>query len=201
MAMMDRPGNVHSALPAGLPVPADDGAADHLAGASLPSVALLATDGQTVDLAGLPGRTVVYLYPRTGRPEEPTSDEWDAIPGARGCTPQSCGFRDHHDELKSLGVQVFGVSTQTPDYQREAATRLGLPYPLLSDSALALTRAISLPTFEFEPYGSESSVHLKRMAMVIRDGVVEKVFYPIFPPDRNAEQVVTWLRENPIEVS
>jgi peroxiredoxin len=193
--MTDQPGSVHSALPAGLPVPVDDGACDHLPGAAIPSILLESTAGGEVDLARLRGRTVVYVYPRTGRPEEPTSEKWDAIPGARGCTPQSCGFRDYHRELQSAGARVFGLSTQTTGYQQEGAARLQLPFPLLSDSTLAFTRALHLPTFEFEPYGAESSVHLRRMAIVIRDGVVEKVFYPVFPPDRNAEQVLAWLRE------
>lgn len=139
--------------------------------------------------------TVVYVYPRTGRPDLPASAAWDAIPGARGCTPQSCGFRDHYAELRSLGASaVFGLSTQTSDYQREAVERLGLPFPLLSDSRLVLTRTLQLPTFEFEPYGHESSTLLKRMALVIRDGRIEKVFYPVFPPDRNAQDVIDWLK-------
>lgn len=185
-------------LPEGLPVPTDDGACDHLRGLNLPSIALHSTDGHLIDLASLPGRTVVYVYPRTGRPDHAGSAAWDAIPGARGCTPQSCGFRDHYAELRSLGASaVFGLSTQTVSYQREAAERLHLPFPLLSDGDLALTHALRLPTFEFEPYGSESSTHLTRMALVIRDGRIEKVFYPVFPPDRNAEDVIAWLKENP----
>jgi peroxiredoxin len=184
-------------LPNDLPVPTDDGACDHLAGMALPSIPLSSTDGRQIDLAGLPGRTVVYVYPRTGRPDQPGSAAWDAIPGARGCTPQSCGFRDHHAELRSLGASaIFGLSTQTRDYQREAVERLHLPFPLLSDSSLVFTRTVRLPTFEFEPYGNESSTHLKRMALVIRDGRIEKVFYPVFPPDRNAEDVMEWLRTN-----
>jgi len=182
-------------LPDDLPVPTDDGACDHLVGMVLPSIPLRSTDGREIDLAALPGRTVVYIYPRTGRPDHPGSAAWDAIPGARGCTPQSCGFRDHHAELRSLGASaVYGLSTQTTDYQHEVVERLHLPFPLLSDSALAFTRALRLPTFEFEPYRDESSIHLKRMALVIRDGRIEKVFYPVFPPDRNAADVMEWLR-------
>jgi peroxiredoxin len=182
-------------VPNDLPVPTNDGACDHLAGMVLPSTPLTSTDGRQIDLAGLPGRTVVYIYPRTGRPDLPTSAAWDAIPGARGCTPQSCGFRDHYAELRSLGTSaVFGLSTQTTDYQREAVERLHLPFPLLSDSGLVCTRTLRLPTFEFEPYGQESSTLLKRMALVICDGCIEKVFYPVFPPDRNAEDVMEWLR-------
>lgn len=185
-------------LPNNLPVPTNDGACDHLAGMVLPSIPLSSTDGQQIDLAELRGRTVVYVYPRTGRPDLPTSAAWDAIPGARGCTPQSCGFRDHYAELRSLGASaIFGLSTQTTDYQREAVERLHLPFPLLSDSGLVFTRALRLPTFEFEPYAEESSTLLKRMALVIRDGRIEKVFYPVFPPDRNADDVIEWLRTNP----
>jgi peroxiredoxin len=163
------------------------------------AVPLNATDGQQVVLARLPGRTVLFVYPRTGRPDEPGSAAWDAIPGARGCTPQSCGFRDRHTELRGLGVpRVFGLSTQTAGYQREAVERLHLPFALLSDSDLVFTRALRLPTFEFEPYGSQPSTLLKRMAFVIRDGRIEKVFYPVFPPNRNAEDVTVWLRNNPM---
>jgi len=182
-------------LPEDLPVPTDDGACDHLAGMVLPSIPLSSTDGEKIDLSSLRGRSVVYVYPRTGRPDLPASAAWDAIPGARGCTPQSCGFRDHYAELRSLGTSaVFGLSTQTTDYQGEAVERLHLPFPLLSDSGLVFTRALRLPTFEFEPYGEESSTLLKRMAFVVRDGRIEKVFYPVFPPDRNAEEVTEWLR-------
>jgi peroxiredoxin len=182
-------------LPDDLPVPRDDGACDHLAGMVLPSIPLSTTDGEKVDLSLLRGRSVVYVYPRTGRPDLPTSAAWDAIPGARGCTPQSCGFRDHYAELRSLGASaVFGLSTQTTDYQREAVERLHLPFALLSDSDLVFTRTLRLPTFEFEPYREESSTLLKRMALVIRDGRIEKVFYPVFPPDRNAGDVTDWLR-------
>ena len=190
--------DIHT-LPDDLPVPTDDGACDHLAGMVLPSIPLSSTDGQQIDLAALRGRTVVYVYPRTGRPDQPGSAAWDAIPGARGCTPQSCAFRDHYAELRSLGASaIVGLSTQTTDYQREVVERLHLPFPLLSDSSLLFTRTLRLPTFEFEPYRDESSTHLKRMALVIRDGRVEKVFYPVFPPDRNAEHVMAWLRTNPI---
>ena len=183
-------------LPEDLPVPTDDGACDHLAGMVLPPVPLSSTDGEQIDVARLRGRTVVYIYPRTGRPDLPSSAAWDAIPGARGCTPQSCGFRDHYTELRSLASAIFGLSTQTTDYQREAVERLQLPFPLLSDSGLVFTRTLRLPTFEFEAYGEESSTLLKRMALVIRDGRIEKVFYPVFPPDRNAEGVMAWLRAN-----
>jgi peroxiredoxin len=177
-------------LPDNLAVPQDDGAARHLTGLKLPSVALTATNGAQVDLSKLSGRTVVYIYPRTGVPGQPMPDGWDAIPGARGCTPQSCSFRDHFAELKGLGVaQLYGLSTQDSDYQREAVDRLHLPFPVLSDAAFKLTQAINLPTFT-----AAGMRLLKRMALVIEDGVIAKVFYPVFPPDKNAEEVLAWLR-------
>jgi peroxiredoxin len=177
-------------LPPDLPVPIDDGAARHLEGRALPAHALAATDGSMVNLAELSGRTVVYVYPRTGVPGQPSPEGWDAIPGARGCTPQSCGFRDHFAELKGLGVfHVFGLSAQTTAEQREAAERLHLPFPLLSDAALALARALDLPTFDVA-----GMTLLRRMAWVIDDGRMTKVFYPVFPPDKNAEEVIAWIQ-------
>jgi peroxiredoxin len=176
-------------LPSDIPQPHDDGGARHLTGLRLPSLALAATDGGAVDLAKLKGRTVVYIYPRTGVPGQALPDGWDQIPGARGCTPQSCSFRDHFAELKRLGIDhLYGLSTQDSAYQREAADRLRLPFPVLSDEALKLARAISLPTFE-----AAGMTLLKRMALVIEDGVIAKVFYPVFPPDKNAEEVIAWL--------
>ena len=177
-------------LPADIPAPQDDGGARHLSGLKLPPVALVATDGSQVDLSKLAGRTVVYIYPRTGVPGQAPPDGWDAIPGARGCTPQSCSFRDHFAELKQLGVaHLFGLSTQDTGYQREAAERLHLPFPVLSDEGLELAHAIRLPTFTV----AGMTLH-KRMALVIDDGVVSKVFYPVFPPDKNAEDVIAWLQ-------
>ena len=177
-------------LPAGLAVPKDDGAARHLAGMRVPSVALAATDGTTIDLSALAGRTVVYVYPRTAVPGEPPLDGWDAIPGARGCTPQSCSFRDHFAELKRLGVDhLYGLSTQDSGYQSEAVRRLHLPFPILSDSNLALARALKIPTFTIA-----GMTLLKRMALVLDGGVISKVFYPVFPPDKSAEEVIAWLR-------
>jgi peroxiredoxin len=177
-------------LPSDLPIPTDDGATRHLAGMRLPDLALAATDGSQVNLSKLSGRTVVYAYPRTGEPGKPMIDGWDAIPGARGCTPQSCGFRDHHNTLRSLGVaQVFGLSTQDTAYQREAAERLHLPFAILSDAGLELAHALRLPTFDIA-----GMTLLKRLAMVIDDGVITHVFYPVFPPDQNAEEVIAWLR-------
>jgi peroxiredoxin len=179
-------------LPKDLPVPVDDGGARHLTGARLPALALAATDGSQVDLSRLAGRTVVYVYPRTGRPNQPLPTGWDGIPGARGCTPQSCAFRDHFAEIKRLGVaQLYGLSTQTTDYQREAVERLHLPFAILSDADLALTRALRLPTFTVD-----GMVLIKRMAWIVDDGVIAHVFYPVFPPDRNAEDVIAWLVAN-----
>jgi peroxiredoxin len=173
-----------------IPAPQDDGAARHLPGMVVPAIALPATDGTTVDLSKVPGRTVVYAYPRTGRPGVPNPAGWDMIPGARGCSPQSCAFRDHFAELKRLGVaQVFGLSTQDTDYQAEAAARLHLPFPLLSDASLALARGLRLPTFEVD-----GMTLLKRITLVIDAGRIAHVFYPVFPPDQNAAAVVDWLR-------
>ncbi len=177
-------------LPDNLPAPQDDGSTRHLAGRKLPSVSLEATDGRVVDLSRHSGRTVVYIYPRTGRPGVSAPDGWDAIPGARGCTPQSCGFRDHHAELLRLGVgRVYGLSTQDPEYQKEAVERLHLPFAILSDAALTLTCALDLPTFQVD-----GMTLIKRMAWVIDDGTITKVFYPVFPPDRSAADVVAWLQ-------
>ena len=178
-------------LPEGLLVPADDGAADHLPGTLIPLIPLPSTAGEPVDLAALPGRTVVYCYPLTGRPDRELPRGWDEIPGARGCSPQSCSFRDHHEDLGALGARVFGLSTQDTGYQREAVERLRLPYVLLSDEDLQFAGALSLPTFEIE-----GMVLLKRLTMIIDDGRIEKVFYPVFPPDKNAEEVLGWLRED-----
>ena len=177
-------------LPPGIPAPQDDGAARHLTGMKLPDLELRATSGASVNLAKLEGRTVVYVYPRTGVPGVDLPPGWNEIPGARGCTPQSCGFRDHFDELKRLGVaQLFGLSTQDTVYQQEAASRLHLPFAILSDEKLALTRALKLPTFT-----TSGMTLLKRMALMIDDGVITKAFYPVFPPDKNAEEVIAWLQ-------
>jgi peroxiredoxin len=177
-------------LPTDIPVPLDDGAADHLPGMKLPDIELAATSGPPVNLSKLNGRTVLYIYPRTGVPGVDAPPGWDDIPGARGCTPQSCGFRDHFAELKAAGIgHVFGLSTQDTEYQREAAQRLHLPFPLLSDSGLEFGRAMALPTFAVA-----GMKLLKRMALVIADGTIVKMFYPVFPPDRNAEDVIAWLR-------
>ena len=180
-----------SQLPKDLPIQIDDGAAAHLVGLELPNVSLVSTNTTNINIRELTGRWVIYVYPMTGRPGVPLPDGWDGIPGARGCTPQSCSFRDHYTELKALHTGVFGLSAQSSEYQREARDRLHLPFELLSDSDLQLKDALRLPTFtvaDMELY--------KRLTLVTRDGHIEKVFYPVFPPDKNAEEVLTWLREN-----
>jgi peroxiredoxin len=184
---MARSDNVYD-LPPDLPVPADDGQCDHLVGMQVPPVALPSTAGRTVVLSNLPGVTVVYCYPRTGRPGEASPAGWDEIPGARGCTPQSCAFRDHYSELQRLGAEVFGLSTQATEYQREAAERLHLPLELLSDAGLDFAAALRLPTFNVG-----AMTLIKRLTLIIRDGQIVKVFYPVFPPDKNAEEVIRWL--------
>jgi peroxiredoxin len=176
-------------LPPDLPRPVDDGACAHLPGTAMPRVALPSTAGRDVDLGSLPpGRTVIYCYPMTGVPGRPLPDGWDAIPGARGCTPEACAFRDHHRELADLGAGVFGLSTQTTEYQREMAERLHLPFEVLSDADLRLAIALRLPTFEVE-----SMRLIRRLTLVVRDGTIEHVFYPVFPPDGHAGEVVRWL--------
>jgi peroxiredoxin len=188
---MARTDNIYE-VPKNLPVPVDDGACDHLTGMKLPSVSLKSTAGGVVDLAGLSGRTVLYCYPRTGRPDVDPPQGWNEIPGARGCTPQSCAFRDHFEELKTLGAGVFGLSTQVTDYQKEAVERLHLPFEILSDAGLAFAKALRLPTFHVE-----SMTLIKRLTLILRDGKVEKVFYPVYPPDANAAEVVEWLSRHP----
>ncbi|MBA8801695.1 peroxiredoxin [Agrobacterium sp. RC10-4-1] len=172
-------------------VPQDDGAVKHLFGMEVPRIALQATDATTVDLCG-PGLSVVYAYPRTSPPGGDALDGWDAIPGARGCTPQSCAFRDHFAELKELGVsRLFGLSTQTTEYQREAAERLHLPFPLLSDHSLRLASALGLPMFQ-----ASGLTLLRRLTMIIQAGVIRHVFYPVHPPEENADAVISWLKTN-----
>lgn len=181
-------------LPQNLPVPQDDGAADHLVGCRMPALALPGTAGGTVALDALgEGRTVLYCYPLTGRPDTDVPEGWDSIPGARGCTAQACGFRDHHDDLAALGVaRVLGLSSQDTGYQQEVVARLRLPFAMLSDPALSLAASLGLPTFE-----AGGDVLHARITLVVRDGVVEHVFYPVFPPDRHAGEVLRWLADNP----
>lgn len=173
-----------------LPTPEDDGAAERIEGFAVPSLPLTATDETTIDLSA-PGRSIVFIYPMTGRPDRDLPTGWDEIPGARGCTPQACAFRDLHDDLIKAGAgRVFGLSTQPTDYQREAAERLHLPYPLLTDHSLAFADAVGLPRFEVE-----GETLLKRMTLIIEDSFVKKVFYPVFPPDRAATDVMEWLHD------
>jgi peroxiredoxin len=188
---MARSDNLYS-LPDDLPIPKDDGACNHLTGLLLPNLPLPATTNVWIDLSQLEGRTVVYAYPRTGEPDRDPPDGWDLIPGARGCTPQSCSFRDHYQELQVLNVGVFGMSTQDTPYQQEAATRLHLPFPLLSDHNLQFANALNLPTFTVE-----GMTLLKRVTLILNNGEIEKVFYPVFPPDQSANVVIAWLEANP----
>lgn len=182
-------------LPADLPVPGDDGAAAHLPGTAVPPLTLHDTAGRPIRLDALgPRRTVIYVYPLTGRPGTDLPEGWNSIPGARGCTPESCGFRDHFQDLLEAGAgRVYGLSSQDTDYQREVVERLGLPFDMLSDPALGLAAGLGLPTFE-----AGGMRLFKRLTLVVRDGVIEHAFYPIFPPDAHAQQVLAWLRENPL---
>ena len=178
-------------LPSNLPVPMDDGACDHVLGMAIPSLLLPSTHGGAVNLARLKEhRIIVYCYPRTGEPGKPSPDGWDAIPGARGCTPQSCSMRDNYHAIRNQEAEVFGLSTQPTGYQSEAATRLHLPFALLSDENLRFTHALRLPTFQTNGW-----TLTKRLTLVIRSQRIEKVFYPVFPPDKHGDQVVAWLRE------
>ena len=177
-----------------IPAPPDDGAAAHLAGKMLPPIGLIATDHTVVTLSALPGRTILFAYPRTGEPGKiALIDDWDLIPGARGCTPQTCAFRDLHAELKAAGAgHVFGLSTQSNAYQTEMASRLHLPFPVLSDEKLELTRALGLPTLDVA-----GLTMIRRLALVVDAARITHVFYPVFPPDRNAADVLAWLNDNP----
>lgn len=181
-----------SHTPHSVPAPVDDGAAAHLVGLEMPAISLASTGGRLVDLAsfGTP-RTIPYCYPRTGRPDLPVPPAWDQIPGARGCTPESCGFRDHFRDLGALRASVFGISTQHTDYQPEVVHRLGLPFDLLSDANLELARTLGLPTFTFE-----GVTLLKRLTLVVRDSRIERVFYPVFPAETHTEEVLRWLAES-----
>ena len=181
-------------LPPDLPRPVDDGAADHLTHMPMPQISLRSTAGRMVDLSALSApRTVIYCYPMTGVPGKPLPEGWDQIPGARGCTPQTCGFRDHYRELLELRADVFGLSTQTTEYQVEMADRLHVPFEILSDADFRLCNALRLPTFEVDGMRL-----LKRLTLVVRQGRVERVLYPVFPPNESADQVLHWLRSNPI---
>jgi peroxiredoxin (alkyl hydroperoxide reductase subunit C) len=178
-----------------IPAPEDDGGAGHLVGMTIPPVSLRATNDNVVTLSELKGRTVVFGYPRTGEPGKiGLTDDWDLIPGARGCTPQACSFRDLFAELRAAGAKhVFGLSTQSNDYQTEMASRLHLPFPVLSDEQLELAHALDLPTMEVADL-----TLIKRMALIIDDATITHVFYPVFPPDRNAGDVLEWLKANQV---
>ena len=178
-------------IPEGLPVPKDDGACDHLQNAVLSDIILESTGNRLVDLKKLSQNPVVlFFYPRTGVPDEPIPEGWDLIPGARGCTPQSCGYNDLLNEFKSLGVEVFGVSSQTTAFQKEFVSRMRINFEILSDCKFELTKHLRLPTFEYA--GDEL---IRRMALYLHQGVIKKVFYPVFPPDQNARVVLNWLRK------
>jgi peroxiredoxin len=178
-------------LPADLPVPQDDGATNHLKGMKLPKVLLPATNGTTINPGLIQGRLVIYCYPMTGQPNVPLPDGWDHIPGARGCTPQSCSFRDHYEELQAAGAQVIGLSTQRTDYQKEMADRLHLPFPVVSDNQLAFQKALNLPTFV-----AANMTLLKRVTLIANNGVIEAVHYPIFPSDSDPAWVIDYLKNN-----
>jgi peroxiredoxin len=181
-------------LPDNLPVPQDDGGCAHLPGLKMPQLALLTTAGSTIDFSSLTGRTVIFCYPKTGVPGKALTAAWDKIPGARGCTPQNCGFRDEYANLQRAGVkQLFGLSTQSSSYQQEAAERLHLPYLLVSDENLALTLALNLPTFDFE-----GETLIKRLTLIVDDGEIAHVLYPVFPPDKSAAQTLAWINQHSI---
>ena len=175
-------------LPANLPIPFDDSACDHLLGSILPSASLASTIGEVVDLSTYSGTLVIYFYPMLGRPDSPPLIGWNDIPGARGCTPQTCAFRDSHAELKQLGVELFGVSAQRMKDQQEAHARLQLPFALLNDEQLTLAQALKLPTFEYA-----GTRLIKRLTIIATDGLIRKVFYPVFPPNENAHEVIAWI--------
>lgn len=180
-------------LPGDLPAPIDDGACDHLPGMPMPNVRLPMTGGGQIELGNLPDRTVIYAYPRTRPPHEAARDDWDMIPGARGCTPETCAFRDHHADLQDLGASVYGLSTQSTAFQQEVVDRLHLPFALISDECLKLSAALRLPTMVFD-----GTTLIRRLTLVVRDNAVEHVFYPVFPPDRHAAEVRDWLVAHPM---
>jgi len=178
-------------LPEGLPVPLDDGSARHLAGMHLPSISLASTSGGQHNLSDIQGSLVIYVYPLTGRPDTALPEGWDDIPGARGCTPQACDFSHHHLELQQLNTQVFGLSSQSTEYQSELKNRLHLAFDLLSDDTFELKRYLNLPVF----FAGDLLLY-RRLTMIVQNGVIRKVFYPVFPPNENAAQVIHWLRNN-----
>lgn len=175
-------------LPEGLPIPVDDGACDHLLGSRLPSIQLKDTSNTNIDLSDAKGIVAIFFYPMNGKPDSPPMIGWNDIPGARGCTPQVCSFGDNYSTLEKLGITVFGVSSQPLTDQKEAITRLALPYMLLNDSCFELSKAMNLPTFEYE-----LSIFIKRITVISIDGVIKKLFYPVFPPDKNVNDVIEWV--------
>ena len=187
----------YTTLPADLPVPGDDGRAAHLPGLPMPRLVLSTSDGNSVDLAALPpGRTVIYLYPLTGRPGVDLPAGWDSIPGARGCSTEACSFRDHYHDLHRAGAaEIYGMSSQLPRYQAEVVERLHLPFQMLSDPGLVVADALELPTFAAPGHNRLYS----RLTLIVNDGRIEHVFYPIFPPNTHAQQVLDWFRKNPAQ--
>jgi len=177
-------------LPSDLPIPEDDGSTDHLKGMKLPQVLLKATNGETINLGDIQGRLVIYCYPMTGQPDVALPDGWDQIPGARGCTPQSCSFRDHYQDLQALGAEVIGLSVQTTEYQKEMADRLHLPFPVVSDVDYQFQKALNMPTFI-----AGGMTLLKRVTLIVNNGVIEGVHYPIFPSDSDAAWVMDYLKK------
>jgi peroxiredoxin len=178
-------------LPADLPIPEDDGACNHLPGTKLPSIILRSRSDKDVDVGGTVGMTVIFFYPMNGRPDSPPMVGWNEIPGARGCTPQSCSYRDNYLILQEMGIKVFGISTQSLTDQKEAHQRLNLPFDLLNDSAFSLTKTMHLPTFKYE-----KSTYIKRITLIIENGIIKRVFYPVFPPNENVIEVIEWLENN-----
>ena len=178
-------------LPPDLPVPQDDGSTNHLKGMKLPNVSLIATNGKTINLGDIKGKLVIYCYPMTGQPNVALPDGWDQIPGARGCTPQSCSFRDHYQELQALGAELVGLSVQTTEYQKEMADRLHLPFPVVSDVNYQFQKALNMPTF-----ATSGMILLKRVTLIANHGVIEAVHYPIFPSDSDPAWVIDYLKSH-----
>ena len=178
-------------IPSNLPIPTDDGSTDHLKGLRLPNVSLAATNGTTINLGEIKGKLVIYCYPMTGQPNVALRDGWDQIPGARGCTPQSCSFRDHYNELQTLGTEVLGLSVQTTEYQKEMVDRLHLPFPVVSDSDYRFQKALNMPTFV-----ASGMTLLKRVTLIVSNGVIQAVHYPIFPSDSDPIWVIDYLKRH-----
>ena len=179
----------YNQLPPDLPIPTDDGATNHLIGMTLPKISLKSTRGDLINLGRLRGKVVIYCYPMTGQPNVPLPEGWDQIPGARGCTPQSCSFRDHYQDLQALGAEVVGLSVQTTEYQKEMANRLHLPFPVVSDMNYQFQKALNMPTFV-----AAGMTLLKRVTLIANNGVIEAVHYPIFPSDSDPAWVINYLK-------